>query len=191
MQSFDPFQASLLFKAVKFHFTQEKYDFYKYNGKVTGDTIANKQKFLSNKQRFFYAKLSRHSDPIKLLVSNFIINPNLYINDIVDDKGQHNYNEWVARNASRYYNLEQELKNCTLNELLIVQDLPPIIFKYISGDMSPESVILIDSVTKVLDKMDPIHPLVEKHLLKLRKYKSFIQIDISNVKKIFKKIFTK
>lgn len=191
MQSLEPFQASLLFRAIKFHFTQDKYDFVKYHGKVSGDTIANKQKFMADKSRYHYSRLGKHADPEGLLVANFIKNPKSYIIDIVNDEGQRVYDDWVSRKASRYYNLECELKTFdSIKQLMNVSNLPPIIEKYISDEISPESIVLIDSVTHILSKMDErAHPLLEHHHLKLRKYSSFIDINIGKVKTIFEKVF--
>lgn len=192
MQTIDPFPASLLFKSLKLHFTTEKYDYNKYSGKVSGDTIANKQKFMHNKQRYFFARLGKHKDPVNLLVANFVHNPKCYITDVVDDSGLARYDELVARNASRYYRLEQDLKKFTsVKELLLISDYPAIIDQYISEEITPESIVLIDSVTKILDKIDDqCHPLVEKHLLKLRKYRSFVKVDTDKVKTIFEKRWT-
>lgn len=192
MQSLDPFPASLLFKSLKLHFTTEKYDYNKYCGKVSGDTIANKQKFMYNKQRYFFARLGRHKDPPGLLVSNFIRDPKCFITEIVDDSGLARFEQYVARNASRYYTLQQDLKKFdSIKELLTIDSYPAIIDKYISEDIAPESVVLIDSVTKILDKIDDqCHPLVEKHLLKLRKYRSFVKTDVEKVKAVFERQWT-
>jgi len=189
MSDLDPFGASLLFKAVKLHFTSEKYDYIKYHGKVSGDSIAAKQKFSYNKQRYFFGKLGRHKNPELLLVANMLHNPKCFVTDVIEDEGIARYEALVARAASRYYRLEQDLLIFeSIKELLNIDDLPPIINKYISDEITAESIVLIDSVTKILDRVDEqSHPLVEKHLLKLRKYRSFVQIDVNRVKAIFEK----
>ncbi len=192
MQSLDPFPASLLFKSLKLHFTTEKYDYNKYCGKVSGDTIANKQKFMHNKQRYFFARLGKHKEPVGLLVANFIHNPKCYITEVVDDNGLARFEQYIARNASRYYTLQQDLKKFdSIKELLTIGSYPAIIDKYIAEDITPETVVLIDSVTKILDKIDEqCHPLVEKHLLKLRKYRSFVKTDVEKAKAVFERQWT-
>ncbi len=82
----DPFHASLLFRSLKLHYTT-KYNYFERNGKVRGDSLASKQKFLQNKTKYYYGLLAKHEEPFQLVVSNLIFDPTLFIVDIVNDKG--------------------------------------------------------------------------------------------------------
>ena len=193
-QQYSPFHASLLFRAVKFHFNQEQYDFYKYNGKVAGNNIAQKNAFESDKRKHLYSKLARAKDPVGLLVSNFIIDPKIYITDVVDERGHARYEQWHARHATRYYRLEKELAANfdSVNQVFDTKssDLPAIYERYISGDISPETVVLINTAIPILeDTKESLHPLVAQHNLKLRKYGSFVVADRKGVIETFAKVF--
>lgn len=48
------FEVYKMYLALKQHFTKEKYDFYKYNGKVR----ANEKSFEESSDRYFFKKLA-------------------------------------------------------------------------------------------------------------------------------------
>ena len=48
------FEVYKMYLALKQHFTKEKYDFYKYNGKVR----ANEKSFEERRDRYFFLKVS-------------------------------------------------------------------------------------------------------------------------------------
>ena len=58
--------------AMKKHFTDAKYDYHKYNGKIR----ASYDKFRTRNDAYFFAKLADRENPEKLLLSNLIANPN-------------------------------------------------------------------------------------------------------------------
>jgi hypothetical protein len=57
--------------ALRNHFNNEKYDYFLYNGKVSGSVAS----FEKRKDRFFFEKLAKHRDPHGLMVANFVYNP--------------------------------------------------------------------------------------------------------------------
>ena len=63
-----PFETYKLFLAIKAHFTNPKYDFFKYNGKVS----ASLDSFNRRRDKFHFAKLAKHKDPVGYLVSQYI-----------------------------------------------------------------------------------------------------------------------
>lgn len=182
----DAYDASLLYRGYKLHFTSEKYDVLRFNGKVKGDTIAARQRFLQTKQRHFYSTLARHADPRGLLVSNFIVNPKAFIVDIVTDSGYNHYTDWVRRNSQLYYNFSQELEHFeSVKDFKAISGsgIPLLIEKYIEKQISPETVCIIDACTQKLDEwVNLTHPLLEQTILKLRKYRSFVQINRQKIK---------
>lgn len=190
----DPFYASLLFRSLKCHFTQEKYDYHLYNGKVGGSSVAAKNAFESKKTKYVWAKLAKHADPVGLVVSNLIQDPDTYITEVVNDKGLNTYSKWDVRHASRYYNLEKELKRFdSVSQIFNVgpDDEMPLIYEmYISEEISPETIVLLDSLRPILEMTkDNKHPLVAQHNLKLRKYRSFVDIDRRKAFNIMTRIF--
>ena len=66
-----PFDAYKCYLSLKNHFTKDKYDYHKYNGK----TRATVQSFYKRKDRYWFEKLSRSKsdkEVVDFFVSNFI-----------------------------------------------------------------------------------------------------------------------
>jgi len=67
----------------------------------------------------------------------------------------------------------------------------PILLKsFLRGEISPESMVIYEKVFSFLKNFDKklIDPVWECVSLKIKKYTPFIQVDISNYKKILKDI---
>ena len=146
----DSFHASLLCKSLKLHFNSEKYDYFKFKGKLKrGDTLAARNKFLQNDIKFYYEQLGKHEDPGNLLVSNFLANPKAFITDIVSTEGLTIHEKRVGRLSSLYYNFEQELsKISSIKEMMSTNNgLPTLLSMYVSGELSPETIVIIDRVS--------------------------------------------
>ena len=190
----DSFHASLLFRSLKLHFTTEKYNYFAYNGRIRGDSIAAKNKFEATKTKFFYASLGKHPDPEGLLVANFLAEPRAFIIDIVGDKGYNVYSDWLSRKASLHYRFAQELEHFdSIKEFKEVTDsgLPLLIEKYLEGNVSPETVVILDSCIHKLDEWAQLkHPLLDQTILKLRKYKPFVSYDKKKVRSTILKTYT-
>ena len=99
-----PFEAYKTYMALKKHFTSESYDYFKYNGKLK----LNQDNFLKRKDKFFYEKLARKNDLVNFLLSNLVLNPNIWIRDLLNDSAEHNYTNWLKRIQSLTYTISQE-----------------------------------------------------------------------------------
>lgn len=149
---------------------------------------------MQSKSRFFYAQLGKHADPQGLLVSNFLADPKAFIIDIVSDKGYNVYSNWTGRNASLYYRFTQELEHFdSVRQFSQISDsgLPLLIEKYLEENISPETVVIIDSCINKLDEWAALkHPLLDQTILKLRKYRSFVPLNKEKIKTTFMKTYT-
>lgn len=186
-----PYDANLLFKSLKLHFTTESYDFFRYCGKVR-DSRALQEKFLHNKQRFYFAKLARHEDPQGLIVSNLLMNPKVFIADLTAPEGLETYVDWKGRQGRLSYLFEKEMTERDVYRRILKVDengLPFIISEMIGGRISPEVVIMIDGLTKRLDEWSKNdHPLVQKVQLRLRKYRPFVKYDKARAKAVLQNL---
>ena len=75
--------------ALRMHFTNEKYDYQKYRGKVT----ASEKSFEERRDRYFFKKLAtKYSDNelMDYFVANFLHDPRGYIKSFHDG----NYERW-------------------------------------------------------------------------------------------------
>jgi len=191
-----PFETYQHYLSLKNHFTNPKYDFFKYGAK----TRASVTSFNKRKDKYWFEKTSRkYSDKevVDFLVSNFTAtdNPqNLWIGEIINS-GERNYADWMKRQQSLTYLFKEQS-----NELLSENELetlfnctkghPLILKKYLSGSVSLETLTIFDKVfhfSKNFDKKldDPVWESVS---LKLKKYSPFLNIDMFQYKKILRSI---
>lgn len=191
-----PFDAYREYLALKNHFTKDSYDYFKYNKKVR----ATVQSFYKRKDRFWFEKVSRQKsdqEVVEFFLSNLIscTDPSkLWIGEMMRD-GEARYAAWKKRNQSLSYIFREETQS--LFEDRKVDDVfdcskghPPVLKKFLSGNISPETMVIYDKIflfgndfDKKLD--DPVWETVSK---KLKKYSSFLNIDVSRYKNILKDI---
>ena len=191
-----PFETYQHYLSLKNHFTNPKYDFFRYGAK-TRATITS---FNKRKDKYWFEKTSRkYSDQevVQFLVSNFISsdNPqNLWIGEIINS-GERNYAEWMKRQQSLTYLFKEQM-----NELLSDNELknvfncskghPPILKKYLAGEVSIENVVICEKIFSFREKFDKKldDPVWETVSLKIKKYLPFLNIDVFHYKKLLRKI---
>jgi len=191
-----PFECYQHYLSLKSHFTNPKYDFFKYRGK----SRATLTSFNRRKDRYFFEKSSRkYSDKeiVDFLVSNFVATDtpqNLWIGSLINE-GERTYTEWMKRQQSLTYlfkeQSEQLLSETKLEDAFnCSKGHPPVLKKFLSGKISPEVLVIYDKIFQfgnVFDKklLDPVWEIVS---LKIRKYNAFIHIDVSDYKELLREI---
>jgi hypothetical protein len=191
-----PFETYQHYLSLKNHFTNPKYDFFRYGAK-TRATITS---FNKRKDKYWFEKTSRkYSDQevVQFLVSNFVSsdNPqNLWIGEIINS-GERNYAEWMKRQQSLTYLFKEQM-----NELLSDNELesvfncskghPPILKKYLAGDVSIENVVICEKIFSFRERFDKKldDPVWETVSLKIKKYLPFLNIDVFHYKKLLRAI---
>ena len=191
-----PFETYQHYLSLKNHFTNPKYDFFKYGAK----TRASMASFNKRKDKYWFEKTSRkysNKEIVNFLVSNFVStdNPqNLWIGEIINS-GERKYADWMKRQQSLTYLFKEQS-----NELLSENDLeslfdcsrghPKILKKFLGGNISLETLTIYEIIfhfSKNFDnKLDD--PVWETVSLKLKKYSPFINIDVFNYKKLLRSI---
>ena len=191
-----PFETYQHYLSLKNHFTNPKYDFFRYGAK----TRASIASFNKRKDKYWFEKTSRkYSDEeiIDFLVSNFIAvdNPqNLWIGEIINS-GERTYADWMRRQQSLTY-LFKEQSNELFSETKLDDALscsrghPPVLKKFVSGKIPLETLVIYDKIFlfgKTFDKqlLDPVWETVS---LKIKKYSPFLNIDVFSYKRILRSI---
>ena len=191
-----PFETYQHYLSLKNHFTNPKYDFFKYGAK----TRASVTSFNKRKDKYWFEKTSRkYSDEevVNFLVSNFAAadNPqNLWIGEIINS-GERVYADWMKRQQSSTYLFKEQsnelLSNNKLENLFDCSKGHPKILKaFLSGKLSLETFTIYEKIfgfSKDFDKklLDPVWETVS---LKLKKYSPFLNIDVFNYRKILRSI---
>jgi hypothetical protein len=192
MSPFETYQAYL---GIKNHFTNPKYDYFKY--KKTRATLTS---FNKRKDKYFFEKSSRkYSDKeiVDFLVSNFIVADNpqsIWIGEIINS-GERNYQEWMRRQQSLSY-LFKEQSIELFSEVKLEDALncskghPPILKKFLSGKICIETLVIYDIIFLFGNKFDKklLDPIWETVSLKIKKYKPFLNTDIFQYKKLLRDI---
>jgi hypothetical protein len=192
-----PFETYQHYLSLKNHFTNPKYDFFKYGAK----TRASVTSFNKRSDKYWFEKTSRKyndKEVVDFLVSNFVAsdNPsNLWIGEIINS-GERIYSDWMKRQQSLTY-LFKEQSNELFSEVKLEDALncskghPPVLKRFLSGKLSLETFVIYNKIfhfSKDFDKklLDPIWETVN---LKILKYSPFLNIDIFQFKKILREIF--
>ena len=191
-----PFETYQSYLSMKSHFTNPKYDFFRYGGKSRA-TMAS---FNKRKDKYWFEKTSRkYSDGeiVDFLLANFVTtdNPkNLWIGEIINS-GERTYADWTRRQQSISYLFKEEcsklVEEYKLDELFECGKGHPIILKrFLGGDISLETFVIFDIIFAFSDKFDEklLDPVWETVSLKIRKYKPFLNINVFNFKKILREI---
>ena len=189
-----PYETYQTYLSMKSHFTNRKYDFFKYGGK----SRATMTSFNKRKDKYWFEKTSRkYSDEevLNFLLANFVStdNPqNLWIGEIINS-GERNYSQWMKRKQSLTYLFKEQsnelLSDNNLNEVFdCSKGHPPILKKYLGGEMSLETLTILERIFSFVQNFDKKlkDPVWESVSLKLKKYIPFININVFRYKKILR-----
>jgi len=195
MDIYDGFNAYKMYLAMRLHFTTD-YDYLKYNGQ----TKASKDSFLKRSDKFFFKKLEKtfkKQEMLYFFVANFIDHDDIWVGNLVSNASEQVYTDWKKRIQSLSYNFRNDceyLADYEFDSLFAVSEYshPLLLRKYLQKEISPETMIIIDSVipyikvwTKKIDE-DIIWPTVRNKLLK---YKPFVSVDKDKYKSIMREVF--
>ena len=191
-----PFETYQTYLSVKNHFSNPKYDYFKYGGRSRAKIAA----FNKRKDKYWFEKTSRkYSDQevVDFLLSNFVnaTNPqNLWIGEIINS-GERTYAEWKMRQQSLTYMFKEQSENLlSENDLEKVFNCskghPLVLKKYLGGEISLETLSILEKIfsfQKNFDKKlkDPVWETVS---MKLKKYLPFLNINVFQFKKLLREI---
>ena len=183
----DPYEVYIKYLALKSHFSDLNYDYFKYNGKVK----AWRSTIDTRKDKYFFYKLSKKKDPIEYLVANFIGSNDFYIGNIRADESDQIYMDYKKRKESLSYIFKSDLSKMkeNFNDNIVVPDNehPYLLRLYMRGDISLETLTLINKCVNIFDywdkelKDDIMWPDIK---LKAVKYDPFMSVDINKYREI-------
>ena len=191
-----PFEVYCEYLALKSHFSNPKYDYFKYNKKVRA-TITS---FNRRRDKYWFEKTSRKykdEEIVNFLVANFVESTSVnqtWIGEIISS-GERTYSDWTKRQQSLTYLFKEQSKELLSNNKLenlfnCSKGHPILLKKFLGGDVNLETFVIYDrifSFRKKFDKelKDPVWETVSR---KIKKYSPFLNIDVSRYKKILKEV---
>ena len=189
-----PFEVYCEYLALKNHFSNPKYDYFKYNKKVRA-TITS---FNKRRDKYFFEKTSRKykdEEIVNFLVANFVESTSVnqvWIGEIISS-GERTYQDWTKRQQSLTYLFKEQsnelLSNNEFENLFSCSKGHPTILKrFLGGDISLETFVIYDRIFSFRKKFDKKlkDPVWETVSLKLQKYSPFLNIDVFKFKKILR-----
>ena len=189
-----PFECYKTYVAMKQHFTKDKYDYFKYGGKSRASTTS----FKGRKDRYFFERMSRKKSDeqiVQYFISNFVSTEDpskVWIGEIIQN-GETNFQDWQKRNQSLSYvfgdEVERVFKGSGFDSYFHTSGQHPKILKeYLKGNVSIETLVILDKVLGFVDKFDKkiLDPIWGSVSMKIKKYGPFLNIDVPRYKKILK-----
>ena len=191
-----PYQVYIEYLALKSHFSNVKYDYFKYNKKVRASATS----FNARSDKYWFEKTSRKykdEEIVDFLVANFVESTSvnqIWIGQIINF-GEETYREWMKRQQSLTY-LFKEQSEELLSEIKLEDAFncskghPPVLKKFLGGKISPEVLVIYDILFQFGNVFDAklMDPVWETVSLKIRKYKPFLNINVFQYKQLLREI---
>ena len=191
-----PYDVYTTYLAMKKHFTDYKYDFFKYNGKTRSSITS----FNKRKDKYFFERMSRKLTDHEIrsyFIANFVATDNpssIWIGEIMQS-GEKNYNNFSKINQSITYIFEQECGKLfeeypSIKSFDTNNGHPPILKLYLGGELSIETLVILDMIINFCDRLDKklSDPVWETVRFKIKKYRPFINIDMNKCKNTLRDI---
>jgi hypothetical protein len=192
------YEAFGIYQSLKLHFTQESYDYFKYNGK----TNVNINTFDNRKDKYYYHKLSRkypnREDFCNLMVANLLENENLWVADLLLEEAETTFKKQQKVLQSLSYIFENDCRNLfegisNPNDIIKVEDgdYPTLLQKALRKDIQFETLCILANMlgflpmwkSKIADSVR--WPTVYRKMLK---YAAFLPRDDVKYKLILRKV---
>jgi len=188
----ESFQWYVKYLAMKKHFTDQKYDYQKYRGKIR----ASYDKFRTRNDVYFFGKLSEKSDPEKLMLANMIVKPNIWIREILEPVGEERYMDWQRKMDSLTRIFKTDLAklddNYQANFTSVNGQHPLLITLYLQKQISLETITILASLSNIFPYWDKevVDKIVAYDIITLlRKYRPFLDYDEKKFKNIVREQF--
>jgi hypothetical protein len=191
------YEAFSIYNALKLHFSQQSYDYFKYNGK----SRISVSSFENRKDKYHFYKLSRkykEDEYINFLVANFILNDKTWAGDLLKDEAEANYLRRMKYMQSMSYSFDND---CSLifedlndpNEVLKVEDgeYPVLLMMAFRKEIQPETLVILNALINFF-------PVWERQIsdtirwpdyrMKMLKYTAFVPFDSVKYRLMLKKV---
>ena len=178
-----------LYLSIKTHFTSEKYDAIKYNGRIKNATIDD---FNKRNDRALFTMAARKFDDTKHAASFFVANfayGNFYPLDD-EDRALNLYTQWQRNRQSLTKMFTDDLGylshlGLSHKEIISTDKIPPLFIAYKSGKVNIETLTIMNALDNFSDSWKSIFHLWKSDLLRIRKLESFIKFDEAKFQQLY------
>lgn len=188
----ESFHFYVKYLAMKQHFTTDGYDYHKYRGKIKSSFDT----FRTRNDVFFYHKLANKTDAENLMLANFIVKPNIFIREIVEQEGEDRYLEWKRKidSLSRVFKEDLNKLKDDYQENFVSNNgqHPHIMNLYVQKKITLESFTLLTNLSNIFPYWDKeiVDKIVARDIIRLsKKYRPFLNIDEKKFKNLIRERF--
>lgn len=196
------FQVYKKYLAMKQHFSNEKFDYFQYDGKVN----VKETTYQSRSDFWFFETIARKHSPketLELMLATFAAADNptkVWIGEI-QRNGKSNLITWQKRQQSLSYVVSEDLNKLvehlettgdTFNDLFkTTGQHPPLLKLYIRKQVCVETMIILDMLLGFMVRWDKDlkDPLWQSASFKIKKYRPFLSINKEKYKQLLKDKF--
>lgn len=183
--------------AIKLHFTNPSYDYFKYNGKVrefNEDSVSVRPDFMIYRRIERRYKNELETFFLSNIVERTIKDEKIWVGDFLKMESEKSYKEWKKKYESAQFNLRQELMflegEVVLDKLLFKipkKGQPEFLRLYLAEKVSMESLIAINMIFPFKEEWDK--NLNDAHIWPristiMTKYQPFLRLDKEEVRQI-------
>ena len=188
--------------AMKQHFSNPKFDFFQYDGKVN----VKESTYQARNDFYFFETIARKYTPQEIkemLLACFLYSDNpakVWVGD-VKRQGKDKWNQWQKVNQALRYNVSNDLSNIRnyaesreipFNEMFPCdRGHPPLLRLFLKGEVHLETFIILDMVLGFVlnwdNRLDD--PVWNPLSLKVKKAKPFMSIPVSDYRNLMKEKF--
>lgn len=190
----EAFEAFKKYVALKNHFTQPKYDYFKYNGHVKVSPTT----FETRSDKYFFYKLAKQKNIEQFLVASFVDEgPTQWVGDLIEQmKANNTYAKWLKRQESISYQFQSDLEclddDYNKNIVVAKNDHPKLLKLYLQKKICIETLIILDELSSFAKywakNIEETVVWPDVHL-KMKKYKPFVRFDKDKCRQIAIKRF--
>lgn len=187
-----PFETYQCYLAMKMHFTQDAYNYFKYNGKVN----SSQNSFENRKDKNMFYALSKKKDVDKYILANMLDNPKIWIGDLLSDKADLRYKDYLKIEESLTYNYKNDMKELEsdFDSNFVVKNgqRPHLLKLYNTGKVSLQTMTILSKIVDYIpywDKKLSGNIVWPESKLKIQKFQPFLQIDEKKFKELTKFLF--
>lgn len=185
-----PFSIYKFYVALKRHFNDKNYDFFKYKGKLR----LNESSFENRKDKYFFTKLASQEDCVSLVVAGITDNPSVYVTDLLSEECKRLSRDYKKYHQSFEYSFKEEIKKYqNFDEAIKAKEnqYPEIISDLLRKEISLDTVSVVDKLINGCDYWSHhlTDPMWEDINMKLMKYRPFVDISTKKYKSIIMNTF--
>ena len=182
------------YQAIKLHFSTEQYNFFHYDGKTRVSIDA----FQKRRDKFLFHRLARKyrdDEMVPFLVANFVHSDDNWTKSLLEEEAEQTYRDWKRRTDSMTKIYSDDLQKIAtkdnFNDLFKVEEgqFPKLLVLFMQNEVTMETMVILNNIfdfIRIWDKKisdDIIYPKISR---KIRKYGSFLNVNVDKYKSLTK-----